>query len=183
MLKLRLLRQHLPSPYRQNRLLPKDLGFPFLPQNRPNDRRRLRSTSQSRAKRTMQRGNLSSPQQRRLVRMGEVLGYRVCCPCCLRQSRWHLRNPHNQNGFLVEGMDLLCHSTQPLNQQSDVDPAPRSGCNEVIYEAVLTISLIAPVKSEFTSIKWITSGRNCVQDIHWRLLSLLLGYRQHANTA
>src|SRR6516165_8348271 len=58
-------------------------------------------------------------------------------------------------------------STQSLNQQSHTDSAPVSGANEVIYEAVLTISLIASVKSEFALVKRIALSGNCVQEIHW----------------
>src|SRR5216683_7981835 len=59
--------------------------------------------------------------------------------------------------------------TQALNQQSHTDSPPVSGCNEVIYESVLTIGLIAPMKSELALVKRIALSGNCVQDIHWRL--------------
>src|SRR5258708_7335188 len=61
--------------------------------------------------------------------------------------------------------------TQALNQQSHTYSPPVSGCNEVIYEAVLTIGLIAPMKSELALVKWIALSGNCVQDIHWRSAS------------
>jgi hypothetical protein len=85
-LRLRLLRQHRSSLSPRNRRQ----GFPFHIQNRPNDQRRLRSTSRSRVKGlTMEKTSRSSPQQRNLVGMGKVLVHRVCCPCCLRRNRWH----------------------------------------------------------------------------------------------
>src|SRR5438105_15216782 len=59
-------------------------------------------------------------------------------------------------------------SRQALNQKSHTDSAPVSGCNEVIDETVLTIGLIAPMKSEFALVQRIALSRNCVQEVHWR---------------
>src|SRR2546428_9945961 len=59
-------------------------------------------------------------------------------------------------------------SRQALNQKSHTDSASVSGCNEVIDETVLTIGLIAPMKSEFALVQRIALSRNCVQEVHWR---------------
>src|SRR2546429_3978871 len=70
--------------------------------------------------------------------------------------------------------------TQALNQQSHTDTPPVSGCNEVIYEAVLTIGLIAPMKSELTLVKWIALSGNCVQDRKSTRLNSSHGYISYA---
>jgi len=59
-------------------------------------------------------------------------------------------------------------SRQALNQKSHTDSASVSGCNEIIDETVLTIGLIAPMKSEFALVQRIALSRNCVQEVHWR---------------
>ncbi len=56
-------------------------------------------------------------------------------------------------------------SSAILARSAATDTPTVSGCNEVIYEAVLTIGLIAPMKSEITLVKWIALSGNCIQEI------------------